>query len=156
MALIEGNFHGKAVKAEVGTNKDNKPVIRVELEVTEGEHKGKRFNYDGNLKAESIKYTKRDMVALGWQGKDVMTFVDDVLKDPKVVPFEVTIATWNKPESMGGGIKQWSSVRSIGYAAPPLTAIDNDKAKDVNSWFAEAGDVAPTNGARGGNSDIPF
>ena len=136
--MIEGTFQGKAVKAEIGTNKDNKPVIRAQLEVTEGEHKGKRFNYEGNLKPESIKYTKRDMVALGWQGKDVLTFVDDAMKSPKVVPFEVTIATWNKPD---GSVKQWESVRSIGYSAPPLNAMDKAKAADVNSWFAEAGDV---------------
>ncbi len=139
--MIEGQFHGKATKAEVGANKDNKPVIRAQLEVTEGEHKGKRFNYEGNLKQESIKFTKRDMVALGWTGTDVTTFVDDVTKAAtagKVVPFEVTIATWNKPD---GTIKQWESVRSIGYSAPPLNALDKDKAKDVNSWFADAGDV---------------
>jgi hypothetical protein len=136
--MIEGNFQGKAVKAEIGTNKDNKPVIRAQLEITEGEHKGKRFNYEGNLKPESIKYTKRDMVALGWQGKDVMTFVDDVMKAAKVVPFDVTIATWSKPD---GTVKQWESVRSIGYSAPPLNAMDKTKAADVNSWFAEAGDV---------------
>lgn len=146
-ALIAGDFQGKAVKAEIGANpKSGKPEVRIDMQVTEGEHKGKIFNYNGKLDDKSIKYTKRDMVAVGWKGKDAVgTFASDVKAADKTVGFTVEIATWNKDD---GTVKQWSTVRSIGYTPPPLTKLDADKARDVNGWFDDAGEI--------GDSGLPF
>ena len=146
--LFEGDFHGKAIKAEYGTDKGGKPQVRVMLEITtEGERKGTRVPYSGNFKAESIKYTKRDLLALGWAGKTISTFVADVMVAPKVVPFQVRIADWTDPET--GKRKQWLTAGSIGYEVPPLNAATNDMTKNVDSWFAELD-------APGNSDDLPF
>lgn len=151
--LFEGEFQAKAVKPEFGSDNRGRPKIRVEMEIVDGDRKGARVPYDGKLDADAIKYTKRDMIALGWAGKDVRTFVDDVLKAGKVVPITTRIARFDPQD--GRPVREWTSVGRIG-GAPPLAPIASDKIGDVNQWFAEAPELdAPQNGA-GRDSDIPF
>ncbi len=147
-ALFEGSCIGKPVNVEFGGS-GGKPKVRWEMEATEGEHKGKRASYSGKLDPDNIKWTKRDMIAIGWKGKDVRTFVDDVKAQTGTVPFVAEIARFNRPD---GSVSEWTSAKMTG--ALPLEALDKDKVDNVNKWFAEAGDIAPA--ANGANSDIPF
>ena len=146
--LFEGDFRGKAVKAEFGTDKGGKPSVRVTIEITEGERAGTQVNYSGSFKPESIRYTKRDLIALGWKGKSMSTFVQDVMSDVKTVPFKTRIARYENRET--GKVSEWTSVGSIGYEAPPLAAATNQITKNVDQWFAEADDAQS-----GGGSDEP-
>jgi len=149
--LFEGDFVGRAVTPEFGTKK-GKPSIRIEMEIAEGDYKGRRVSFDGALDERSIKYTKKAMIALGWKGVSVSTFIADVRAAALTVPFRVEIATWDPQD--GRPPRQWSSVRNIGGGSKPLEAISPDKIKDVDRWFAEAGDVgAPSNGV---DDSIPF
>lgn len=156
--LFEGDFRGKAVKAEYGTDtKSGKPAVRVTMEIGEGPKAGIQVPYNGNFKAESIRYTKRDLMALGWQGKTIGTFVDDVMKAAKVVPFKVRIARYDNPET--GKVSEWISVGSIGYEAPPLAAATNQLTANVDSWFNEADEAPSGNGKHPnapGAEDAPF
>jgi hypothetical protein len=147
--LFEGDFTGKAIKVEYGEGKGGKPSIRVTMEIGEGPRRGTQVQYEANMKAESIKYTKRDLMALGWQGKSVATLVDDITKAALVVPFSTRIATYENPET--GKTRQWNSVGSIGNAAPPLSAPTQDTTRNVDNWFAEVDDV-PGNGGGAGQS----
>lgn len=151
MALFEGSCVGRAVKQEVGADGQGKPRVKWEMEVIDGEHKGKRAQYSGKLDAENIKWTKRDMISIGWQGKDVRTFVDDVAKANLTIPFEAQIASYDNPST--GKSSQWTAAKMTG--ALPLAKLDNDKIENVNRWFSEAEDVAPTSG-RPEEESIPF
>jgi hypothetical protein len=154
--LFEGEFKGKAVDVEFGANpKNGKPCIRLKMEITDGQRAGTRLPYEGKLDERNIRYTKSSMVALGWQGKDVRTFVDDVTKAAKVVSFSARIATWDPQD--GRPVRQWTSVGSIGFAAAPLSKLESDKVADVNQWFAEVPDDSggQGNGAPADDS-IPF
>jgi hypothetical protein len=165
MAHISGDFIGKAVKQEFGGDGKGRPKVFVSMEVTEGDRKGMRFPYEGKLSPEGIKWTKRDMIALGWKpgrdGKyDANTFVDDVTKANVTVPFTVEVARWVKDD---GTVKEWSTVRSIGQSAAPLVPLEKDKVADVNSWFAEAGDIGgqatpdrKPSSDFGGDDSLPF
>ena len=148
MSLFEGsNLPGRPINVEFGADAQNRPRVRWNMEVVEGEHKGKIANYSGKLDPDNIKWTKRDMIAIGWKGLDVRTFVEDVKAANRVVPFTAEIAEYNG--------RQWTSAKMTGAA--PLGQLDNEKVADVNKWFAEAGDVAPSNGASSGaRDDIPF
>jgi len=150
--LFEGDCKGKAVDAEIGPDNNGRPVVRWNMLVTEGPHAGKKASYRGQLDEKNIKYTKRDMMAIGWKGKDAVgTFVNDVKAAELTVPFTAEIAEFTRDN---GTVSRWTSARSIGFAAKPLGTFDKDKARDVNSWFDEAGDVgAPA--AKAGD-DIPF
>jgi hypothetical protein len=147
--MITGQFYGKLIKgtAKVG-GRSGKKLAFAELEVTEGEHKGKRFNYEGKLDEKGIKYTKRDLIALGWKGKTSATITADTdaaMESGLVVPFEVEIARWNKPD---GSIKEWEAVRSIGRAPMKVDELNTDELRDVDAWFAEV----PVEGDNG----LPF
>lgn len=145
--LFEGNCMGRPVDVEFGMDNNNKPRVRWSMEVVDGPHAGKRASYSGKLDPDNIKFTKRDMMSIGWQGKDVRTFVDDTKKANRVVPFVAEIASFERD----GRLNQWTSAKMTGAA--PLTAPDNAKVDDVNRWFAEVGD-APAPG--GGDNGIPF
>lgn len=136
--LFEGDFRGKAVKAEFGPDKNGKLKLRIVLEITEGPRTGTQVPYEGSFGKEYIGYTKRDLIALGWQGKTSGTIVSDVLADPKVVPFQTRIAEKRYEDT--GKVSQWTSVRSIGFEAPPLKPAEAHHIKDVDSWFNEASD----------------
>jgi hypothetical protein len=131
--LFSGSFTGKAVKAELGSNKQGKPTVRWEMEVVEGEHKGKRAQYSGKFDAQNIKFTKRDMMSIGWQGKDAATFVEDVTKASAIVPFEAEIVEFDRAD---GSKSSWTAARMTGGA--PLAPLDRSKLSEVNQWFAEA------------------
>ena len=137
--LFEGTFQqGRIVDAEIG--KSGKKVVRWGIVVVDdGPHKGKVARYSGKLDPENIKFTKRDMIAIGWQGKDVRTFVDDVKKANLLVPFTAEIASFKRDD---GSIAEWTAARLSG-AGKPLTPFDADETRQVNEWFAQADDAIP-------------
>lgn len=144
-AFFEGDFVGRPVKVEFGTNpKNGRPTARITMEITEGDKRGRQVPYEANFKQEAIGYTKRDLMAAGWQGKTMATFVDDVTKagqSEKPIPFSVRIATFENPET--GKVRQWLSVGSIGNYVPPIVAATKDDVRDVDQWFAEVPDAPP-------------
>lgn len=146
--LFEGDFEARQTKPEFG-GKKGKPFVRVEMEITsDGPHKGRRLTFEGKLDTKNIKYTKQYMIALGWQGKTSGTFVADVTKANLTVPVQVRIASFERED---GTVRQWSSIDKIGRMTAPLDALDADQVRDVDGWFAEAGDVgAPAGGGSNG------
>ena len=84
---------GKATNVEIGKDSKNTYRVRFDMVVMDGEHKGKRASYSGKLDEDNIKWTKRDMLLLGWAGKSVRTFADDVKKADRAVPFTADIAS---------------------------------------------------------------
>lgn len=149
--LFEGTCIGKPVNVEFGADKNDRPVVRWQMEVTQGPHKGKRANYSGKLDPENIKWTKRDMKLIGWKGVSSKTFLDDVKAANVEIEFNAEIASHQD--------REWTAVKFTG--ALPLGKLADSKIAEVDQWFAEAEDMsAPTsNGASGGGSardDIPF
>lgn len=131
------------------------------MEITTGARTGTQVPYEANFKPESIKYTKRDLMALGWQGRTIATLADDIMRAALSVPFQVRIATYENPDT--GKTRQWNSVGSIGNAAPPLSAATEQTTRNVDSWFAEVedGGSSSSGGGRhpnapGNDSDLPF
>lgn len=154
--LIEGDFNGKATKIELGYRK-GKPLVRITMQIGEGEHKNKSFDYEGKLDGDNIKYTKRSLVSLGWKGAKIATAEADIKAANLNVPFVLRVAEYDKGD--GSEPSRWTAVDRIGGAPPLEKAKDDDLAK-WDSWFAEAGDVGSANGAYpnapGNDSDLPF
>ena len=153
--LFSGDCIGRAVNVQLGGDKNGKPKVQWEMEVTEGEHKGKRAQYSGKFDADNIKWTKSHMKLIGWQGSDVRTFVDDVAKANLTIAFTAEVAEYERPD---GTVSRWTSAKMTG--ALPLSALDAKKLDDVNRWFSEAEEIAPPGEAHpnapGADSDIPF
>jgi hypothetical protein len=150
-SLFEGiGLLGKAVNVKIEPDKNGKPRVKWDMEVTEGQHAGKHASYSGKLDEAAIKWTKRDMIAIGWQGKDVRTFVADVTAANKIVPFEAQIASTTYADS--GKTAQWTSAKSIGFTPRAPGVLEDSKLDDMNKWFAEA----PAIGPQGDDTDTPF
>lgn len=136
--LFNDECMGRAINPEIGGS----PVkVRWEVEVTEGPHKGKRARYSGKLDDKNIRFTKRDMIKVGWQGKSAKTFVADVRAANRVVPFLAEIASYDG--------SQWTSAK---YGSSLAPVEDFDK---VDRWLAEAGDAASEKPAND-DGDAPF
>lgn len=130
---------GRCTKLELGRGKKG-VVFRGQMTIEEGPRKGTAVEYEGKLDDRAIKWTKRDLEALGWAGKSSKTAVDDVMKANRLVSFKVEIAEWNKDD---GTVKRWSSVRSIGTGPKPLEKLDDAAYGDIDGWFNEAAKAAP-------------
>lgn len=148
--LFSGDFIGKIVKREYGTvGNANKPSARIMFEIVDGPRAGTQVPYDANFKTpQAIKYTKRDLMAAGWQGRTMATFTTDI-KIGTVVPINVRIASFDE--------REWNSVGSIGNVAPVITPATDDVTRNVDSWFAEVDDGSSAHpNAPGSNDGIPF
>lgn len=144
--LFEGEFTGKIVNPEIG---GSPPRVKFDvIVVSDGPHKGKRASYSGKFDEKSIKWTKRDMMIAGWQGKDARTFVDDVKKAEKTVPFTAEIASFKRDD---GTVSEWTSAK-LGGAAP-LKPLDKEGIEKVNNWLSQVeGEAAPSDP----REDLPF
>lgn len=132
--LIEGRFTGKAVRGEVGRRSPTSAVtVNIDVEIGEGEHKGKRFQYVGKCGADNIKYTKWAAKAVGWQGKDIVETLDRDIKSANLdIEFDLKIARFEKD----GVVQEWTAVDRI-YGIREAIPVAADEAKQVNSWFDE-------------------
>lgn len=155
----EAEYIGRAVDPEKGKNpKSGKMELRLFMEIIDGPLAGRRVKWTANMKEpKTIAYAKRDMVAAGWQGKDVNTFVTDVVAataSGRKLPFVVRLASNGVRED--GSPNEWWTVGSIGTGATPLVPTSSDDDSKMNSWFAEAGDI-PTrteqSAGRGNSND---
>jgi hypothetical protein len=145
-ALFEGEFMGRIANPEIGGS----PVkVKFDVIVTsDGPHKGKRAQYSGKFDDKNVKWTKRDMVLAGWQGKNSRTFIEDVKKAAREVSFTAEIASYKRDD---GSISEWTSAKLGGGA--PLTPPDAEGYDKLDRWLNEAGDVEPQKKA---DADNPF
>jgi hypothetical protein len=154
--LVDGKeYMGVPVDPEFGPNpKDQKPEIRLMMEITEGPLKGVRVPYKANLKKEAIKYAKRDLKAVGWDGKSIATFAADVKAAAGVpVGFVARLASFTR---LDGTISEWWTVGSIGVAQVPLAKADDVMISNVDSWFTEDEEESAAAAPRANHDDVPF
>lgn len=141
-ALIQGNFMGKAIKVDLGSNKKDQPELKIEFELVGGEHNGRKLPYSGLFTDKSVKYTRQAMRELGWNGEAIpvegaSAFLSAlIMKAAKVVPVEVTIASWTNPDTKE--LREWSTVRNVGTYTAPVVPASKSQIADVNKWLADA------------------
>jgi hypothetical protein len=145
--IPEGTYQGQVSSYEFGVDNKGASVVRISMKITEGPFAGQTAQFKNGFGEKAIRYTKRALVALGWQGKDIATAKDDIESAKKTVPVQIVIAEYEG--------RQWSSVRSIGAFGEPLKQPDRGTLSDVNQWLSDVGDDAP-GGSGGGNGTIPF
>lgn len=154
--LIQGNFIGKAVRVDLSKNKKQQPELKIDFELVGGEHAGRKLPYSGLFTDKAVKYTRRAMLELGWDGKPLPTdpkeaqasLSKQILGAAKSVPVEVTVASWKNPDT--DELREWSTVRNVGTYTPPIVPPERSDIVDMNRWLADAGE------GEGGSSDIPF
>lgn len=150
--LFETECNAKPVSGGPET-KNGKRKVRFEFEILDGDHKGKRVPWDGKLDGDNIKWTKRDLMTLGWQGQKSATITDDVLKTPKTVRIKTRIARYTRPDQ---SVSEWTAVDRIFGAPKPGEALGAKELEELDQWFAEvpadSRDAAPPPA----DADLPF
>lgn len=143
--LIEGRFTGKAVHGDVGRRSPKAPVtVNIDVEITDGEHKGKRFQYVGKCDERNIKYTRMAAKSVGWKGKDIVQTLDRDIKAANLtIDFDLKIAEFERD----GQLQQWTAVDRI-YGIREAIPVSADETAQVNSWFDEPD--SSSSGASGG------
>lgn len=141
--IPEGTYQGQPTSYEFGLDGKGAATIRITMKVADGPYAGQTAQFKNGFGEKAVKYTKRALVALGWQGKNIDTAKDDIMKSPKTVPMQIVIAEYEG--------RQWSSVRSIGAFGDPLKQADQSTLKDVNQWLAEVPDDV-----KGSDDRAPF
>lgn len=165
-------YMGHPIAPEYGNNpKSGKREIRLYMEIADGPLAGRRVKYTANTKdPRSTAYAKRDLMAAGWKGKDIGTFVADVTANAQTkISFTVRLARVTRDD---GSVNEWWTVGSIGQGAIPLAKATPDDDRTVNGWFAEAEEIGGGQGSTSstggqpanntahpnapGNSRVPF
>lgn len=146
--LFAGTFQAVAVNPQIGEYKGKRKTT-IEFEIADGDRKGQRVSYDGKLDSDNIRWTKRAMMAVGWQGKDVSTFRSDVLAAKRVVTITTRVAEYTRND---GTVSQWTAVDKVGDGVIELAPLDADKQRELNRYFADVQEAA----SGSNDSDIPF
>ena len=138
-AVLEGNRKIEVAKVKGALR------VRGDIVIVGGEFDGLTASYSGKLDEKSIRWTKRDLMALGWQGKTLRSLDGDLARANTIADVEIELAHYND--------RQWWSVRSIGYVPASKEEVTSDDIDKMDGWFGEAASPAPSNGA---GDDIPY
>lgn len=155
--LFEGSFIGRAINVSVGKNKGKIQIKFDMVIIDDGPYKGRTASYSGKLDDASIKWTKRDMLALGWAGLDLRTLKADVDRAGIAMPFEAVVARYKRDD---GTVSEWVVARLKGGSAP-LGELDELDAAKANEWFRKADAIEPVKHQSGAaysvpDEDLPF
>jgi len=154
-------------------------VVRINVEIAKGEHKGRMYTYEEAVNNKQAPYIIRTCKAVGWKCQTLATLDADVAEWVKATGGESTVEikhierkrgkkfdTWD----MGGRIGPppvWVKPNSIGRGPAPLKASSKENLADADSVLrsALADDVggysaggAPSHDdvPPAGDDDIPF
>lgn len=153
--LAEGTYEAEIVDCKLGYNKKDERCVDVLFQIVDG--KG-RINRQMLFNDKSIGFTRRDLMLLGWDGKQASQIAAQVSANKSRVVISVEHVNWTNPKT--GKVNTFPAVKNIGqrqldvrdFAADELAKLDADMnayASDVQS--ADAGDAGMKR-----FDDIPF
>lgn len=86
MAILrDGIWTCKVIGSNYGLRKDDKKPndiglahVTINVEITEGEDKGRRCSYEETIDGKSAAFARKSCIAVGWKGVTLRTFKEDV------------------------------------------------------------------------------
>jgi hypothetical protein len=163
--IAEGFWPCKVIDGTYGDNDKGIPVVRINAEVTDGTHKGRRFTYDEIVNNKQAPYIAKTCKAVGWACRDLATLESDiaawVAKTGGASTLE--IKHWERKTGPKAGTT-WVKVNSIGRGPRPLKASSAENRADANAALLAAladdqsggGGPPPDDIPPAGDEDIPF
>lgn len=153
--LAEGTYEAEIVDCKLGYNKKDERCVDVLFQIVDGKE---RINRQMLFNDKSIGFTRRDLILLGWDGKQASQIAAQVSANKSRVVISVEYINWTNPKT--GKVNTFPVVKNIGqrqldvrdFAADELAKLDADMnayASDVQS--ADAGDAGMKR-----FDDIPF
>lgn len=146
------------------------PLVRINVEVTEGSHKGGRFTYEEEVNNKQAPYIARTAKAVGWRCRTLETLASDVASwvnetggwstlEIKHILFE---------DKKTGRPRVWVKPNSIGRGPKPVRQASRENLDDANDALrralADNGELPDENGSvpyddappAGDDDNIPF
>jgi hypothetical protein len=137
--IAEGFWPCKVIDGFYGDNDKNIPIVRINVELTEGEHKGQRFSYEEPVNNKQAPYIARTCKAVGWQCRDLETLKADVAEWIKKTGGESTLEIKHFVRKTGTKIgTTWAKPNSIGRGPKPLKASSAENRADANAALLAA------------------
>jgi hypothetical protein len=136
----EGIWNAKALGGEYGEDTKGLPVVRINVEITEGPSVGARCTYEEQINAKSALYASRSCAAVGWKGADLITLKADIDAFIEATGGATTVEIKHLEIKNGRRAGQiWDKVNSIGRLAnPPLREASPDRTADANDAMRAA------------------
>lgn len=140
-------------------------VVRINVEIADGPHKGQRFSYEEQIDNKQAPYIARTCKAVGWRcgtlatiGKDVADWVAETggmstveikhIEVKKGKGFEKWVAAGRQ-----GPAPVWVKAGSIGRGPKPLKQTGNEALSDADEALRRA--LAEDGSGGGGHDDVP-
>jgi hypothetical protein len=163
--IVAGFWPCKVLNAFYGDDDRNIPVVRINVEITEGAAAGSRHTYEDQVNNKQGPYIERTCSAVGWAGESLSTLSADVeawikrtggISTLEIKHIEVTRG------KRAGTI--WVKANSIGRGPKPLRASSSENLADADSIMraaraerAQNGGAPPVDDAPPAtDDDIPF
>lgn len=149
----EAFYEGVPINPTYHVVNGNMPYVCVVMKIIEGPLAGREFKFERNKwDTKGNVFAFRNMRALGWQGKTVATFVDDVrafMATGKTVQFQARLAEFGKAT--------WWTADKIGQGTTTLikqgTPATAETTAFVDDMIAEADEADAAYRSSRANSD---
>lgn len=166
----------KVVDGFFGDSEKGIPMVRINVEVTEGPGKGTRQTYEEAVNNKQAPYIARTCKAVGWKGPSMRTLKADIEAWIKATGGASTVEIKHLEVRKGNKFEKWCEggcegpapiwvkPSSIGRGPKPLTASSERNLADVDEVMRAAlaadaagsagyDDAPPSGGYSGGHDD---
>jgi len=148
--IAAGFWPCKVLDGFYGDDSRNIPVVRINVEITKGEHKGKMYTYEEAVNNKQAPYIARTCKAVGWKCQTLATIESDVAEWVKATGGESTIEIkhiemrrgkrfdeWDRGGRVGPA-PIWVKPNSIGRGPAPLKASSQENLTDSDAALRAA------------------
>ena len=166
--VAAGFWPCKVIDAVYGANDKNSPVVRINVEISEGPGKGQRHTYEEVVDNKQAPYIARTCQAVGWRGVTLATIKDDVAAwvaatggISTVEIKHIEVKKGRKFEKWISGGQQgpapvWVKAGSIGRGQRPLKQARHEDLADADDMLRRAmAEDGGNNSGGGGYDDVP-
>lgn len=156
--IAAGFWPCKVLDGFFGDNDKNLPIVRINVELIDGPHKGMRQTYEELVNNKQGPYIARTCQAVGWRGVSMRTLKTDVADWIKSTGGISTVEIKHieiKNGKKAGSV--WAKPNSIGRGPKPLKEASQENLSDVDAIMraALANDGGSQSGGAGGYDDAP-
>lgn len=139
MSNIPAGFYPcNVIDGFYGDNDKNIPVIRINVEVSDGPFKGQRHTYEEELSNKQLPYIRRTCLAVGWQDQTMRTIAADIAAWIALTGGASTVEIKHIEIKNGKRAGQiWVKANSVGRGPRILKESSADNTADVDAMMRD-------------------
>ncbi len=161
--IAAGFWPCKVIDAFYGDDATGIPVVRINVELIDGRHKGLRMTYEERVNNKQAPYIARTCLACGWKGGSMSTLKADVAEWVRSEGFSTLEIKHIEIRNGKRAGQIWAKPNSIGRGPKPLRESSKENLLDVDAMMrsalsedSQSGAPPPDDIPPAGDDDIPF